>query len=175
MKKIMIALLLLGGTIATKEATAQVNISINIGNQPAWGPTGYNHVDFYYLPDINCYYDVNRSQFIYPNGNNWLYTTTLPGRYRNVNLYNMYKVVVNRPNPFRNNKNDIQAYARYKGQHNQPMIRDSRDERYYASKQHPNHNQWEQQHNNNNNGSRTDARARGNSRNSNRNNNGNRR
>lgn len=142
MKKVMIALFLLAGTVISREAKAQVSVNINIGNQPAWGPTGYDYVDYYYLPDANCYYDVARSQFIYPKGNKWVYGRNLPSRYRGVNLYNTYKVVVNRPNPFRNNQSDIRQYSRYKGIHNQAIIRDSRDSRYYASQQHPQHRQW---------------------------------
>lgn len=142
MKKVIIALFLLAGIAAAPEAKAQVSININIGSQPAWGPTGFDHADYYYLPDVNCYYDVTRAQFIYQNGNNWIYGNSLPSRYRGVNLYNTYKVVVNRPTPFRNNQNDIRMYSRYKGNHNQPVIRDSRDSRYYASKGHPQHQQW---------------------------------
>ncbi len=143
MKKMIIALLLLGATVSVQEARAQVSVNINIGSQPAWGPTGYDHADFYYLPDINCYYDITRSMFIYPNGNRWVYTRTLPPHYRSVNLYNTYKVVVNQPSPYRYNNVHIREYARYKGIRNQPLIRDSRDSRYYASKGHPMHQQWE--------------------------------
>lgn len=157
MKKIMIALFLFAGTIASQEAKAQISVNINIGNQPAWGPTGYDHVDYYYLPDANCYYDVARSQFIYLNGNRWMYGHSLPSRYRGVNLYNTYKVVVNRPNPFRNNQSDIRQYARYKGTRNQPVIRDSRDTRYYANQQHPQHQQWVKDQNKSN----VDNRGRG--------------
>ena len=46
MKKLIIAIFLLTGIVATKEANAQVSVNINIGNQPAWGPTGYDYVNF---------------------------------------------------------------------------------------------------------------------------------
>lgn len=39
-------------------AKAQVSLNINIGSQPVWGPTGYDHVDYYYFPDIDAYYYV---------------------------------------------------------------------------------------------------------------------
>lgn len=142
MKKLMIALFLVIGMVATKEANAQVNVNINIGNQPAWGPTGYDYVNFYYLPEINCYYDVMRGQFIYLSGSRWIYTRSLPSRYRSYNLYNTYKVVVNQPRPYRYNRNHMREYARYRSMHNQPVIRDSRDTRYYQSRQHPQHSQW---------------------------------
>ena len=151
MKKVIIALFLVAGTATiTQKANAQISVNINIGSQPAWGPTGYDHADFYYLPEANCYYDIGRRQFVYQSGNNWIYGATLPGRYGNLNLFNTYKVVVNRPTPYRNNMADMRAYGRYKGMHNQAIIRDSRDSKYFESYQHPQHQQWQRNHGNNN-------------------------
>lgn len=126
MKKILVATAILMGVMFFGKSQAQVNISINIGSQPAWGPTGYNHVDYYYLPDINAYYNVGTAQFIYLRGNKWRFAKKLPNRYRNYNVYNAYKVVVNRPNPYQNNQLDVANYSRYKGQRSQPMLRDHR-------------------------------------------------
>lgn len=126
MKKILLAASILMGVLFFGKSQAQINISINIGNQPAWGPTGYNHVDYYYLPDINSYYNVNTAQYIYLQGNKWRYAKKLPNRYRNYDIYNSYKVVVNRQNPYQNNRLDIQNYGKYKGQHSQPILRDNR-------------------------------------------------
>jgi hypothetical protein len=130
MKKIMFVILVVLGISAAPKSEAQVSVSINIGSQPAWGPTGYNHVDFYYLPDINAYYDVTRAQYVYQNGPRWVYVSALPARYRNYDVYNSYKVVINEPRPFIYNNVHISKYARYKGNHTQQIIRDSRDDRY---------------------------------------------
>jgi hypothetical protein len=130
MKKIMFAILVVLGVSAVQEAKAQVQVNINIGSQPNWGPTGYNHVDFYYMPGINAYYDVTRSQYIYQNGSRWTYVSSLPARYRNYDIYNSYKVVINEPRPFYNNNNHISKYARYKGNHSQRNIRDSKNNQY---------------------------------------------
>lgn len=73
----------------------QISVRLNIGTPPQWGPAGYNGVRYYYLPDIECYYDVQTSMFIYPSGNGWVHNRNLPGRYRNYDLYNGYKVVMN--------------------------------------------------------------------------------
>jgi len=149
MKKLILAGLLIVSAFGY-ESKAQISVNINIGSQPAWGPTGYNHVDFYYLPDINVYYDVTRAQYIYQNGAQWTYVNTLPSAYRNFDIYNSYKVVVNEPKPYLNNKSQKLQYAKYKGKKNQAIIRDSKDERYYVSSQHPQHQTWEkQQHNQN--------------------------
>jgi len=73
----------------------QLSVRVNIGTPPAWGPAGYNSVHYYYLPDIESYYDVNNSMFIYYQGNRWIHSRTLPYRYRNYDLYGGYKVVMN--------------------------------------------------------------------------------
>lgn len=73
---------------------AQVSINVNIGTPPAWGPSGYSEMEYYYLPDIEAYYDVRASQFIYFGGGRWVRTTYLPRQYRNYDLYGGYKVVL---------------------------------------------------------------------------------
>lgn len=143
MKKLLFALFLIaGGATISSSANAQVSININIGNQPAWGPTGYDYVQYYYLPDINAYYDVARAQYIYLNRKRWVYARQLPTRYRNYNIYNSYKVVVNRANPYRNNAMDFRAYGKYKGVHNQPMIRDAHEQKYFINKGNRYHDQY---------------------------------
>ena len=74
---------------------AQVSVNVNIGTPPAWGPSGYAETEYYYLPDIESYYDVRASQFIYFGGGRWVRTSRLPRHYRNYDLYGGYKVVLN--------------------------------------------------------------------------------
>ena len=76
-------------------AQAQISVRLNIGNPPAWGPSGYSDVQYYYLPDVEAYYDVNSSMFIYYEGRSWVRRSYLPSRYRNYDLYGGYKVVMN--------------------------------------------------------------------------------
>lgn len=127
MKKLKMLILVAGvlaGTLFMEQAKAQINISINIGSQPEWGPTGYNHVDYYYLPDINAYYDVSTAQYIYLQGHKWRFVNRLPNRYRHYDIYNSYKVVVNRPHPYNNYQIDQSKYAAYRGRKSQPILRD---------------------------------------------------
>ena len=117
---------------AVQTATyAQFSLSINIGTQPTWGPTGYDHADYYYLPDVESYYSVQSRQFIYLSNGRWIYASSLPARYSNYDLYSGYKVVVNRPRPYLNYNQDRVQYGKYKGwKGKQTIIRDSRDVRY---------------------------------------------
>lgn len=76
-------------------AQSQVKVSLKIGTAPNWGPAGYTDVQYYYLPDIEVYYDINTSMFIYLYNGVWIRRTYLPYRYRYYDLYGGYKVVLN--------------------------------------------------------------------------------
>lgn len=82
-------LLLLSATLQ-----AQVAVNVNLGSAPQWGPVGHEKVDYYYIPDVESYYDVRSSQFIYFGGGKWVRSRQLPRQYRNYDLYNGYKVVL---------------------------------------------------------------------------------
>lgn len=129
-------------------AQVRVGVNINIGNQPTWGPVGYDYVDYYYLPDIDAYYSVPRHQFIYPEGNQWIFASTLPPRYRGYDLYNGYKVVINEPTPYLHADIYRQRYGNYRGGRGprQVIIRDSHDERY------KNNGRWNRDHDDEGNG-----------------------
>ncbi len=128
MKKFLLISALFFGAFSFK-ADAQLSVQLNIGRQPVWGPTGYDYVNYYYLPDYDVYYDVNRRLFIYYQHGRWNYSSSLPGRYGRYDLYNSYKVVINDRNPWLRNSYYHSHYYAYRGRH-QEIIRDSRDERY---------------------------------------------
>ena len=81
--------LLLAGTLQ-----AQISVNVNVGSPPMWGPVGYSDVQYYYLPDVEAYYDVPTANFIYYEGGSWVHRNYLPRRYRNYDLYGGYKVVM---------------------------------------------------------------------------------
>jgi len=137
MKKLIFLSLLGAIGILPYRAAAQVSLSINIGSQPLWGPVGYDYVDYYYMPDIECYYNVPRRQFVYLSGSRWIFSSSLPSRYRHYDLYSGYKVVVNGRDPYRNFYNDRARYGRYRNVRTQTVIRHSNDSRYYVVKGHP--------------------------------------
>lgn len=80
-------ILFLAGT-----AQAQVSVRLNLGLQPRWAPVGYDDTRYYYLPDVESYYDVQNSMFIYSSRGRWIHRRSLPSRYRNYDLYGGYKV-----------------------------------------------------------------------------------
>lgn len=94
-KLLLIAAIGIASLAAAPAAKAQVSLSINIGSQPQWGPRGYDHVDYYYLPDVDSYYYVPTRQFVYLSGDRWIHARSLPSRYRGYDLYGGRKVVIN--------------------------------------------------------------------------------
>lgn len=130
------------GVITLNKVEAQFSLNINIGTQPIWGPIGYDYAENYYMPAIGVYYNVAGQQYTYRENNRWVSTHSLPYRYRNYDLYNGYKVVINQPRPYLHDDEYRGKYAQYRDVHNQPIIRDSRDNKYFESKDHPMHNQW---------------------------------
>lgn len=96
-------------------AKAQVSVNVNIGAQPSWGSTGYSHVDYYYLPEIESYYYVPTRKFIYYRDNRWVHSNYLPSRYRSYNLHQGRKVVINSYRPYlqHNNYRNQYRYANY--------------------------------------------------------------
>lgn len=137
-------IVLLSVLFISSMTNAQLSISLNfnVDNQPAWGPTGYDYVEYYYMPDIEVYYYVPQRRFYFFEGGRWMSGTSLPHRYRGFDLYSSYKVVVNDRTPYRRHDTYRERYSSYKGRRDQAFIRDSRDSRYYSNKNHPEHNNW---------------------------------
>jgi hypothetical protein len=116
-------------TASAYSSKAQVSVNVNIGAPPMWGPAGYASVDYYYLPDIECYYYVPRQQFVYLSGPNWVFSASLPARCRNYDLYSGYKVVCEGPRPYTHFREHRVAYARYRDYRgHQRVWRDCPDE-----------------------------------------------
>lgn len=62
---------------------------------PQWGPSYYDGTRYYYLPDIESYYDIYTREFIFLNHAQWIYSPYLPSIYPDYNLNNSFIVVVN--------------------------------------------------------------------------------
>lgn len=91
-----IKLVVLGLVMAFAGAVqSQISVNVHIGSAPVWGPRGYEHARYYYLPDVEAYYDVKTAMFIYISGNAWIRRSYLPSRYQHYNLYRGRKVVMN--------------------------------------------------------------------------------
>lgn len=150
-KLFTIALLL----FAAGSTQAQVSVNVNIGtprpvvvaspqvviaSPPEWGPTGYDDVEYYYLPDIEVYYDIRSSQYIYFGNGKWTRSRYLPTYCRNYDLYHGYKVVLNDyhgHSPYAYyNTHKVKYYKGYKGG---PQKSRGEYKSHYENEHHDNH------------------------------------
>ncbi|MFZ6025097.1 MAG: hypothetical protein ACOYVG_11675 [Bacteroidota bacterium] len=131
MKKLVIVLGFVFSLASVQKSGAQIriNANINIGSQPLWGPSGYDYVDYYYLPDADVYYYVPERRFIYLDGGRWIFAASLPARFGNINLYTSPKIIINEPQPYLRADVYRVKYKNWKGP-KQIVIRDSDDARY---------------------------------------------
>ncbi|HEY6902105.1 MAG TPA: hypothetical protein VI233_15720 [Puia sp.] len=149
MKKLLLAATVLVFSLLASPSQAQISLSVNIGIQPSWGPVGYEHVEYYYIPDIECYYYVPDHQFVYMNRGHWTFSRELPSRYRNFDLYHCHKEVVNEPQAYLHFEEHRARFANFKGDpHGQVFIRDSHEERYrdHWHDQHEANEEWRHRH-----------------------------
>jgi hypothetical protein len=147
-KMILIMAVVTFSVIAPPKVSAQVrfNVNLNIGNQPEWGPAGYGYAEYYYLPDIDVYYNVPQRQFIYFSNGRWMFETSLPARYGSYNLFNSYKVVINEPKPYLHHEVYRTKYSIYKGWYGR-QANNNNNNRYRSYKGHGNN--WNNGHGNN--------------------------
>jgi len=140
MKKCTLCVVLVISCLVFNTANAQVKVCVwcasNIEEQPDWGPTGYDFVYYYYMPEMEVYYSVPGHKFIYPKKGVWVTSSSLPARYAVFDLYRVYKVVINdgETEPYLQPDANRAQYDLLKKRHDQPVIRDSRDLRYQKRK-----------------------------------------
>ena len=140
MKKIIIAALFIVSNLLANNINAQERVKMNITSQPDWGPTGYDYVDYYYLPEIESYYYVPKHQYVYSDNGKWMFSNNLPPAYKAYNVYNGPKVVINQPTPYLN-FNDHKI--KYKSWNQRPVIiRDSKDAKYRNHWNNGKHKGW---------------------------------
>ena len=125
----------------------------NISVQPDWGPAGYDCANFYYFPEHNFYYDVNRALFYYYHNRQWLSAKHLPyGLGYPRDLYRLYKVVLNNiRKPWKYNRRHIMEYKHYGKIHNQPVLHPHKAPQYNGNRPNrPPQNGYGPSYNNNN-------------------------
>ncbi len=124
MKKLLLTTLLFSAIVSFQNANAQVrlNVNVNIGARPSWGIPGNYAGDYYYLPEIDTYYDIPRREFVYLQGNHWVFSASLPLGYRDYDLYRGYKVVVNEPRPYLRGNFYRTRYSQYYNTYRRPAV-----------------------------------------------------
>ena len=141
MNKLILIIVFLSGISIAKTAVAQTKIKNNILIQPLWGPAGYDYVEYYFIPDIDLYYNVPKHKFIYNQNGRWIRRSYLSATY---NLYNCNKVVINETKPYLHHKENKRNYSSSDKHLTQLSIRDSHEPKYFEIKDHPEHYKWKE-------------------------------
>jgi len=82
---------------------------------PPWAPPYYHGVRYYYLPDIEVYYDLTDDEFVYLDNGQWLFSPALPAMYASYDLYNGFVIALNAGvyRPWMHHQYYVSHYPRY--------------------------------------------------------------
>jgi hypothetical protein len=82
---------------------------------PQWAPPYIAGVRYFYLPDIETYYDLSSQEFIYLNDGQWSYSQSLPYMYAGFDLNNCFAIAldINTYQPWMHNQYYVSHYPRY--------------------------------------------------------------
>jgi len=124
MKKFLLTTMMVTAFLFNTETKAQfrVNLNVNIGGRPGWGIPGNYAGNYYYLPEIDCYYDIHQRQFIYFDGGRWLFASELPYQFRDYDLFRGFKVAINESKPYLHHQVYQERYSRYYNTYKRPLI-----------------------------------------------------
>jgi hypothetical protein len=84
-------------------------------SNPSWAPPYAAGVRYYYLPDIETYYDLSNNDFVYLDDGQWIFANSLPVMYSNYDLYNGFSIALNYNvyQPWMHNQYYASNYPRY--------------------------------------------------------------
>ncbi len=146
----------------TLQSTAQVSVSLNIGSRPDWcsrydndddchhnDHCDHNDVSYFYLPEIEAYYDTHASVFIYLGPRGWIRSAYLPDYCSGYDLYRGHKVAIDYRGrtPYYYHKNHKAKYfhSNYRN-YRQEYYNPGPNRRYVASNHRGNHTYYGNKH-----------------------------
>lgn len=82
---------------------------------PQWAPSYYAGIRYYYLPDIEAYYDLSAREFVYLSNGQWYYSASCPSNYAGFDLNDCFTVAldVNIYQPWMHHQYYVSHYPRY--------------------------------------------------------------
>lgn len=106
---------------------AEVNVHVSV---PAWAPPydDVQHVRYYYMPDIEVYFDLSNQEFVYLQDGSWMFSSSFPQMYPGFDLNNSYVVMLDNQvyEPWMHHHYYISHYPRYY-YHSVYNVTDTRD------------------------------------------------
>jgi hypothetical protein len=115
MKRLLLTLLWAMIATLPLATRAQVFARMPVAAPPSWAPPGYTRAQYYYLPDLQVYYDVPAASFLLSYRGQWIALRQLPPMYRSYDLYAAPKVVLDYqgPSPYRHYEVHRQRFPRW--------------------------------------------------------------
>lgn len=84
--------LVIGVLMSNTFSFAQVSVNVNVGI-PAWG-VPVTTERYYYLPDIETYYDIPSREYIYLRDGLWVRSASVPVIYQRYDFHRGRKIVI---------------------------------------------------------------------------------
>lgn len=109
-----IAIIIIGTALSECGPGTYVTTGVQYTN-PSWAPSYYSGVRYYYLPDIETYYDLSDGDFVYLDDGQWMFSPVLPPMYSNYDLYGGFVIALNRGvyRPWLHHQFYVSHYPRY--------------------------------------------------------------
>jgi len=84
-------------------------------SNPNWAPDYYPGTRYYYIPDLETYYDLSNQDFVYLDNGQWFFSRSLPFIYNEYDLYNGYIIALNRDiyQPWMHHQFYVSNYPRF--------------------------------------------------------------
>ena len=116
----LLGLLVLGNA---PTAQAQVRVGVQLG-APGWGPQVGPNMQYYYLPELDAYYDLYNQTYLFFDGYNWVSSYALPPAYAGIDPYQFHPVPLAYvgPQPWLYVQRYPQYVAPYRRYYRQPRV-----------------------------------------------------
>ncbi len=113
---IVLIIILFLASYSTVAVAQKFGVRVNV-DLPSWAPyyDRTDQVNYYYFPDIECYYDVRNREFIYLEDGEWLFGRSLPRAYSWYDLNDCFIVALDARvyEPWRHSNYYVSHYPRY--------------------------------------------------------------
>jgi len=122
-KTALVALLGLLFVGVAPSAQAQISVGVNIGI-PSWGPQVGPNMQYYYIPELDAYYDLYNQSYLFFDGYNWVSSYSLPPSYQGFDPYQFHPIPLAYvgPQPWLYVQRYPQRFAPYRRYYQQPRV-----------------------------------------------------
>lgn len=95
--------------------TNPVEAQVKQYENPPWAPAYYPGVRYYYIPDIETYFDLSNQDFVYLEDGQWLFSYELPSIYSGFDLFTAHIIAldVSVYQPWRHHQFYVSNYPRF--------------------------------------------------------------